>query len=116
MSEKLPEVGEFWRWKDASSRIHVVHVNAKRTFCCMEDSDGDLYTWPIEDVAQFATYLPWCKSFTDAEPPKPEMETVVFYEVVYVFSPYRQLSWVDKVVGDDAIPTGRTETRELPKR
>ncbi len=116
MAAKLPEVGEFWEWQNDKRRFRVVYVCKDASHCCIEYEKDGLGVWGINTLAEIATYLPWCKSFDDVEPPKPETETVVFHEVVITGGiSGRYIDWVEHPQSR-YIPTGRTETRELPKR
>ncbi len=116
MSKRIPEVGEFWEWDGQNRRFRIVYVCQNARHCCIEYERDGLAAWKIESLHEMATYLPWCKYFGDVEPQKPEIETVVFHEVACKGSGlYKELRWVDKVQSFHT-PTGRTETRELPKR
>ncbi len=116
MAAKLPEVGEFWEWTDRpDKRFRVVYVSRDKKCCCVEYKDEGCSAWFLAAMIDRIKYLPWCKSFTDVEPPKPEMETVVFHEVWIDIGPERVLHWTTKPA-DETRKTGRTETRELPKR
>ena len=112
MGAKLPEVGEFWLMHSLQSRVKIIGVSDKKNECCVQYPGGSLFVYQVESLTEKATYLPWCKSFTDIEPPKPEMETVLFHEVVTSGGEmiFKRRMWTSD------IPTGRTETRELPKR
>ncbi len=114
MSAKLPEVGEFWEAFSSGYRHEVLFV--ENNSCLTKVASG---VWCVNQASVIATdwkYLPWCKSFSDFEPPKPEMETVVFYEVVITGGTSgRYIDWVEHPQSRH-VATGRTETRELPKR
>ncbi len=103
-SNKLPEVGEFWETQ--GYRRKVLSVSGRQFVTIM--NDGFLQLWTFSVLREW-TYLPWCKSFDDAEP-KPVSEEIEFREYICGLE-LKWLSWVPA----DAIPTGLVRKVKVAK-
>ena len=106
VADKLPEVGEFW---DSGCGYRRLVLFRDDSDCLVRDRQGD---WEIQfrsDIKDNWTYLPWCKSFDDAEP-KPVTETVEFREYI-CGQEIKWLSWAPA----DAIPTGLVRQVKVKK-
>jgi hypothetical protein len=68
--------------------------------CVFLRAGGGLAITSQSNASKNWTYLPWCKTFDDAEP-KPQTEEIEFREYI-CGQELKWLSWVPA----DAIPTG----------